>query len=81
MTTSLHQTHEVPCEGATISHDESLRPPRGHYEFDLHIQSIEEYEEALEAWWATGGPIDQTLSAVVLEQAKRFGDSVLDATD
>jgi len=64
--------------------DQGKDPERGHYEFDLDCQvetCIQEYEEALEAWWTAGGPTDQTLSQVLLEQAKRFADTVRRSTD
>ena len=62
----------------------SIGPNKGHYEWDLDIQvetCIQEYEEDLEAWWVAGGPTDPELSRVLLDQAKRFADTVLEATE
>ena len=56
---------------------------KGHYKFKLddQIQTlIQEYEEALKKYYTEGGPTDQELSAVILEQAERFAASVLKGT-
>ena len=59
-------------------------PTRGQYQFELDGQvetCIQQHEEAMTDWYARGGPTDPELSTAIFDQAKRFADHVLKATE
>ncbi|NQU75699.1 MAG: DUF4145 domain-containing protein [Planctomycetes bacterium] len=57
-------------------------PRKGNYQFDLDVQvetCIDNYEQDMKHWYASGGPTDPEISTAIFEQAKRFADHVLKA--
>jgi len=67
-----------------VGDNAEANPSRGHYEWDLDIQvetCIQEYEEDMKKWYSEGGPTDPELATTIFEQAERYADHVLKATE